>query len=416
MNDLPRKLRRLGLVKGPRELVGPPSARRTWPQDKALPPGHQVESHLGVCFYLEKRYPLDHPHGHAPLTSLLAHDPVAAARMAVEPQPDRFDLRRALFIDTETTGLGRGAGVLAFLIGGGYFEDDAFVLRQYFLRDPAEEPAALHHLAEWSQAFTGLVSFNGRGFDVPVLQNRFILSRLRPAILEVPHLDLLHPSRRVWRGRFDSCRLGTLERHVLGVQRDQNDVLSWLIPDLYRQYLRGGDNGEMRQVLYHNAIDILSLVVLAERLCRLFADPLADDIDPREQAALARWLQTLDLPTQAEAAYRAALDGVLPPTVQRASLQYLAILLKRQDRRAEAAPLWMQWALEDESQIEAQVELAKFYEWHQVDLQKALAWTEQALGIVAKWTRGLHREEAAATLNHRRARLKRKIDKSLSNE
>jgi hypothetical protein len=102
--------------------------------------------------------------------------------------------------------------------------------------------------------------------------------------------------------------------------------------------------------------------------------------------------------------------------VQRASLQYLATLLKRQDRRAEAAPLWMQWALEDESQVEAQVELAKFYEWHQVDLQKALAWTEQALGIVAKWPRGLRREEATAALNHRRARLKRKIDKSLSNE
>ena len=146
----------------------------------------------------------------------------------------------------------------------------------------------------------------------PLLQTRFILSRLHPPILDAPHLDLLPPSRRVWRGRFESCALGTLEQRVLGVQRSQDDIMSWLIPDLYRQYLRGGDNGEMRQVLYHNAVDILSLVVLAERLCRLLADPLAEDIDPRERVALARWFEALNLHEQAETTYRIALDGWLP--------------------------------------------------------------------------------------------------------
>jgi uncharacterized protein YprB with RNaseH-like and TPR domain len=410
MSDLTRKLRRLGVSKGARELASPPPSPAPPPHDKALPPGQQVKTPFGYCFYIEERYPLQHRHGHAALNSLLAHDQTAAAQMAVGPQPDCFDLRRALFIDTETTGLGTGAGVLAFLIGAGYFEDDAFVLRQYFLRDPSEEDAALNHLADWSENFAGLVSFNGRGFDVPVLQSRFILARLRPDILNAPHLDLLPPSRRVWRGRFENNKLGTLERRVLGVQRSQDDIMSWLIPDLYRQYLRGGDNGEMRQVLYHNAVDILSLVVLAERLCRLFADPLADDVAPHERAALARWLQALGLPERAEALYRAALDDVLPLDVQHTCLQHLAALLKRQDRRAEAAPLWMQWALEDESQVEAQVELAKFYEWHQVDLEKALAWTEQALGVVARWSRDLRQDEIEGELKHRRARLIRKIE------
>jgi uncharacterized protein YprB with RNaseH-like and TPR domain len=409
MSDLTQKLRRLGVTKGARELVSPPPPPESPPHDEALPAGHQVETPLGVCFYLEERYPFNHLHGHSPLAGLLAHDPTVAARMAVEPQPEQFDLRRALFIDTETTGLGQGAGVLAFLIGLGYFADDAFVLRQYFLRDPAEEPAALNHLADWSEDFDGLVSFNGRGFDVPILQNRFILARLHPTILNAPHLDLLPPSRRVWRGRFESCALGSLERHVLGVRRRQDDVMGWLIPDLYRQYLRGGDNGEMRQVLYHNAVDILSLVVLAERLCRLFAAPLVDDVDPRERVALARWFQTLDLPDRAETTYRAALDGVLPLEAGHICLRNLAALLKRQDRRAEAAPLWMQWALEDESRVEAQIELAKFYEWHEVDLEKALAWTEQALGVVAKWSKGPRREETEAELDHRRARLERKM-------
>jgi uncharacterized protein YprB with RNaseH-like and TPR domain len=409
MSDLTRKLRRLGVSKGTRELASPPPPASP-PQDEALPPGQQVKTPFGYCFYVEERYPLQHRHGHAPLDSLLAHDPIVAAQMAVEPQPGRFDLQRALFIDTETTGLGTGAGVLAFLIGAGYFEHDAFVLRQYFLRDPAEEEATLNHLADWSENFAGLVSFNGRGFDVPVLQSRFILARLRPDILNAPHLDLLPPSRRVWRGRFENNKLGTLERRVLGVQRSQDDIMSWLIPELYRQYLRGGDNGEMRQVLYHNAVDILSLVVLAERLCRLFADPLAGGVDPRERAALAHWFQTLDLHDRAEALYRAALEDVLPLDVQHACLQHLAALLKRQDRRAEAVSLWMQWALEDESSVEAQVELAKFYEWQQGELAKALAWTEQALGVVAKWPRGQQRDDATVELAHRRARLMRKVE------
>jgi uncharacterized protein YprB with RNaseH-like and TPR domain len=409
MSDLTQKLRRLGVVKGARELASPPSAPTVLPQAEVLPPGQRVQTPKGVCFYVERRYPLDYLHGRSPLGDLLTHDPAAAARMAVEPRPERFDLRRALFIDIETTGLGGGAGVLAFLIGAGYFEGDTFVLRQYFLRDPGEEPAALHHLAEWSNRFTGLVSFNGYGFDVPVLYNRYVLCRLRLPILKAPHLDLLPPSRRVWRGRFESCALGALERHVLDVQREQSDVPGWLIPALYRQYLRGGDNGEMRQVLYHNAVDILSLVVLAGRLCRLFADPLATDVDPRERVALARWFETLGLYDQAEAAYRAALDGWLPLDAQHASLSNLAALLKRQERRVEAVPLWIQWAMEDESSVEAHVELAKFYEWHQVDLEKALAWTEQALAVVAEWPPGLRRSGVEAELDHRRARLERRI-------
>ena len=414
MSDIAQKLRRLGVVKGTRELASPSPPLKPPRPDETLPPGQEVETANGVCFYIEERYPLDHQHGHSPLAGLLTHDARAAAHMATPSPSEPLDLSRALFIDTETTGLGQGAGVLAFLIGAGHFSGDAFVLRQYFLRDPSEELAALTHMSDWSEGFSGLVSFNGQGFDVPVLQNRFTLARLRPRILKAPHLDLLAPSRRVWRGRFESCALKVLEHHVLGVQRRQDDVMSWLIPDLYRQYLRGGDNGEMRQVLYHNAVDILSLVVLAERLCRLFADPLRPDMDPQERAALARWFEALDLSERAEATYRAALEGWLPLDAQHVCLQHLAALLKRQDRRAEAVPQWMQWALEDESNVEAHIELAKFYEWHELELEKALTWTQRGLNVVATWPKGLRRSDAEAELTHRRARLEQKREKVVS--
>lgn len=421
MSDLAQRLRQLGVNKGIGELASPRQAARAAERvDKALPPGQQIETPFGVCFFIEERYPLQYIHGRAPLSGLLTHDRSAAAQMATfAEEPDgaespSFDLSQALFIDTETTGLGQGAGVLAFLIGVGYFEEDAFVLRQYFLRDPAEETAALNHLADWSDAYAGLVSFNGRGFDVPLLHSRCVLSRLRPSILNKPHLDLLPPSRRVWRGRFESCALGSLERHVLGVQRSQDDIMSWLIPDLYRQYLRGGDNGEMRQVLYHNAVDILSLVTLAEQLCRLFAHPLAEDVDPRERVALARWFEALDLPEQAETTYRVALEGWLPIQAQHLALQRLAALLKKQERRPEAVPLWVQWAMEDEDRVEAHVELAKYYEWHTQELDKALAWTQQALTVVAKWPSGPRRDDARSELDHRRARLEARITSAQS--
>jgi uncharacterized protein YprB with RNaseH-like and TPR domain len=417
MSDTLQKLRRLGVIKGTRELVSPPLSPAPPRHAEALPPGHQVETPFGVCYYIEERYPLEHLHGNSSLASLSTHDPMVAAQMAyntpmVDSPVEPFDLSRALFLDTETTGLGPGAGILAFLIGAGYFEGDAFVLRQYFLRDPFEEIATLHHLADWSEGFDGLVSFNGRGFDVPLLQTRFTLSRLRPAILTAPHLDLLPPSRRVWRGRFESCALGSLERNVLGVQRGQDDIMSWLIPDLYRQYLRGGDNGEMRQVLYHNSVDILSLVVLADRLCQLFADPLAEGVNPYERVALARWFEAIGMCERAEATYRSVLDGWLPLDLQHVCLQHLAGLLKRQDRRAEALPLWIQWALEDEGNVEAHVELAKFYEWHEIELVKALAWTRQALSVVAKWRKGPRKSQCEDELNHRRTRLELKIEKA----
>ncbi len=409
MSDLSQRLRRLGVSKG--KLPKP--AKEKDSALAGLPPGHLIETPLGRAFYLEERFPLDHVHGRRPLGAWLAQAPAVAARMLPEPAPSDLDLRRFLFIDTETTGLGSAAGVLPFLTGWGYFTDDAFVVRQHFLRDPGDEAATLHHLARWTQDFEGLVSFNGRGFDLPLLENRFILARLRPPVLGLPHLDLLPPARRVWRGRLDSCALSSLERHVLGVVREGTDVPGWLIPDLYRDYVRSGDASQMGRVFYHNLVDILSLVSLADQLCGLLADPLAPGVESGARVALARWHEAMDLAQEAEAIYRAALEdeGLLPLDLQHAALSRLGALLKRQDRRDEAVPLWVQLALQDESAVEAHVELAMFYEWHQVDLVKARAWTDQAFKLVAAWPADLRREQAEEELRHRLARLDRKIER-----
>jgi tetratricopeptide (TPR) repeat protein len=270
-------------------------------------------------------------------------------------------------------------------------------------------------LAEQLAAFEVLVSFNGIAFDVPILENRFILARTRPPTMGMPHLDLLPPARRLWRYGLPSCALGALERKVLSVLREQDDVPGGVIPFLYRDYLRTGDAREMKRVLYHNAVDILSLVTLAARLCRTFADPWAEArLNGAEFYGLGRWYANVGRPADAERAYRASIQADLAPDLRAKALRDLAHLLKRADRRAEAFAYWQQLALETTDDVLAHVELAKYFEWHAEDLSLAAGWTRAAIAQVEHWPEGEHRYVTLAGLRHRLSRLERKMDKSQS--
>jgi len=321
------------------------------------------------------------------------------------------------FLDTETTGLSAGTGTMAFVVGVGYFSGDQFAVRQFFLRDPGDEPAMVEALADLLNEFDALASFNGRSFDVPILENRFILARIPSPTTGLPHLDLIWPSRRIWRHKLSSCSLGTLEREVLGVFREQADVPSGVIPLLYRDYLRTGDARDMRRVVYHNAIDILSLVTLAARLTQALSDPYASGgLAGAELYGLARWYEADRSTTEAEQAYRTAMQGDLSPALRARTLRGLASLLKRSGRRAESFAFWQQLALEAgddvDSRILAHVELAKYLEWIEKDIALAGAWTRSALAITGGWRTGLKRDLAQAELQHRLARLERKASGS----
>ena len=254
---------------------------------------------------------------------------------------DAIDLKRTAFIDTETTGLAGGTGTLAFLIGVGTFEeDDSFTLRQFFLRSPAEEPATLLHLAEWLDHYEAIVTFNGRGFDMPLLQTRFILHRLRPAILSMPNLDLLTPARRVWRSRLESCSLKSLEYHILDVHRDQDDIDGSLIPQIYFDYVRSGDAREMPRVMYHNAFDILSMVTLATRLIQIFDEDRTAPLTAADWYALGKWHADRDEHDQAERYLRQAVEDLADALIQQQAAMRLSLLYKQLDRRNEAIGLW----------------------------------------------------------------------------
>jgi uncharacterized protein YprB with RNaseH-like and TPR domain len=416
-DDVRRRLRELGVVKGMREMAAPAPRRRV--AIESLVPGHFHTTSHGQCFVAETTYPPDHVHGDLTLSVFLD---LAAETIAQVPQYQPLvsaDRRRVCFLDTETTGLSGGTGTMAFVVGLGWFVEDGFLVRQYFLRDPGDEPAMIEALAELLPTFEALVSFNGRTFDVPIIENRFILARTPPPTVDLPHLDLLHPARRLWHYHLSSCALGSLERAVLGVLREQDDVPGGVIPTLYRDYLRTGDARDMQRVLYHNGIDILSLVTLAARLCRTFAAPwtrgrggVHTTLSGGELLGLGRWYAAEGRPAEAERAYRAALRADLDADLRARVLRALAYLLKAADRRPEAFAFWQQLALESAGDILAHVELAKHLEWHAGNLALAAGWTRAALAQVECWPRGMGRDVALAELRHRLARLERKLQKS----
>jgi uncharacterized protein YprB with RNaseH-like and TPR domain len=411
--DLRRRLREMGVVRGVRELATLPSRQRVAIEN--LVPGRFLTTAHGRCFVAEETHPPDHHHGDLPLSAFLGLLPEVIAQVGQDDALAYADLRRVCFLDTETTGLSGGTGTMAFVVGLGFFTNfaDDFCVHQYFLRDPGDEPAMVEGLAELLSEFEAIVSFNGRAFDVPIIENRFILARTPPPTASLPHLDLLQPARRLWRHQLPSCRLGVIEQEVLGVLREQDDVPSGEIPYLYRDYLRTGDAREMQRVLYHNAIDILSLVTLTVKLCQAFADPWDEEkLSGAEFYGLGRWYAKEKQLEETERAYRVALaQADLSPDLRARVLCDLSYLLKRAGRKDEAFAYWQQQALEATDDILAHVELAKYFEWDRENLSLAAGWTRAALALVESWPAGLRRDDALAELSHRLGRLERKMDR-----
>ncbi|NOT34944.1 MAG: hypothetical protein HOP12_12340 [Candidatus Eisenbacteria bacterium] len=185
-----------------------------------------------------------------------------------ESEPDlrtlhALGLTRALFLDLETGGL---ASSPVFLAGTMHWNGEDFVLRQYFARDYAEEAALLRALGRQLSGFEVLVTFNGKTYDAPFLRSR---GHVHAVPLQIPalHVDLLHASRRRWRGVFEDCRLQTLERRVCR-RRRSGDVPSDQIPGLYHDFVRNGDAWRLIPVFHHNALDVITMADLLQALCR----------------------------------------------------------------------------------------------------------------------------------------------------
>jgi uncharacterized protein YprB with RNaseH-like and TPR domain len=405
-SELHEQLRRLGIGRGAGQLKARPRRERAI---ERLLPGEVVDTECGTFFQHCESYALDYRHGYHPLADLLAHSPLRPAFLARDERLATVALDRMAFIDTETTGLVGGTGTYAFLVGVGVFEGEQFTIYQFFMRDYDEEPAQFHALGKLLDGLEAVVSFNGKSFDLPLLETRFVMVRQPPRLIGAPHLDLLLPARRFWKYRLQSCALSSLESEVLGVRRTQADVPGWLIPSLYAEYARSGDACEMPRIFYHNAQDILSLVALTSQMCDLVSTPVpvGGSVPGEDLYGLGRFFQDLEQFDEAEAAFTQAAHACRSSLVREMAMRDLAYLLKRQERRAEALSWWKRLA-ETEGAVYACEELAKHYEWHDADLKQAAAWTECAIDLVKAWSPGPRRRDALAEFEHRLHRLKAK--------
>jgi uncharacterized protein YprB with RNaseH-like and TPR domain len=364
--------------------------------------GAVEETPDGPILVVRREYPLSHRHGRLALGDAggVARPLLELICRAEEVPPDA---RRLLFLDTETTGLAGGTGTYAFLVGAGWLDGDRFVVAQYFMRDLDEEPALLAALHPLLDAADGLVTFNGTGFDLPLLETRFLMARRRCPRL-TGHVDLLRPSRRVWSARFEDCRLATLERGVLGLERDQ-DVPGALIPSLYFDFLRSRRAAPLARVLDHNRHDVLSLAALLGWFARVLDGDPEVPLAPADLAGLGRLWERADVERAAScyhAALGAGLDGALG---QRVRLR-LAVWEKRRARWDVACALWQAAAMGEGFDPLPWEELAKFHEHRRRDLAAARAVVLEALDL-ARGARVPSRVLAAFA--HRLARLERRL-------
>jgi uncharacterized protein YprB with RNaseH-like and TPR domain len=184
-----------------------------------------------------------------------------------------------VFLDLETTGLAGGTGTYAFLCGMGFSSGIGFNVIQFFLEGPSKESRWLKAIDSVIPEDACLVTYNGSSFDIPLLRTRHVLARSKPAWDGLPHIDLLHHARRLYRGRLESCSLGSMERNVLGVSRSGEDIPGYLIPEMYMRYLQTRDASRLAGVFYHNELDIVSLAALYCHIAGLLEGSSLDGAD-----------------------------------------------------------------------------------------------------------------------------------------
>jgi uncharacterized protein len=368
----------------------------------------------GHCFIVERKFPASAKYGRSRIGDLAerlhasaADAPLVCGGAAAAPP--------FVFFDLETTGLSGGAGTQAFLVGCGWFDDaGGFTTRQYLLARYSDERAMLIAVAEELARAGAIVSFNGKSFDAPVLETRYLFHRLEWTAAELPHIDVLHPARRFW--KEDDCSLVVLEQQVLGSWRE-DDVPGFEIPERYFHFVRSGDASALEGVLEHNRRDLLSLAGLTSRLLEIVRGGPDYADNAREALALGHVYARARAEERAITAFERAVTLAASSRSQRAqllsedALHALAVAYRRARRFDDAAKCWT--ALVESgcsSAIERQAieALAIHHEHRRRDLPAAKLFAERHVQVARQG-----REALKLAAKRRLDRVERKLQATL---
>ena len=343
--------------------------------------GEEVRTAHGAHFETERLYDRYKRHGSLDIGDLAELPPDLLDAISQNGVPPCGPAKWA-FLDTETTGLAGGSGTYAFLIGVGRITPEGFRVRQFFMREHGEEPSLLCALADHLAQFDVLITYNGKTYDQPLLETRYRMSRFRSPFDRMPHLDLLHGARRLWKLRFDSCRLVDLENQILGVERE-GDLPGEMIPYVYFEYLRTGEAFRLVPILHHNAMDILTLACLTGVVPWAFRSPeQARLTHGAEMAGLGRWLRQAEQFDRALELFRRAVALGLKDDLLFRTLWDISLLERKLGRDDAAIAVLTDLAAErNQYRVPALEELAKHYEHREKNYGMALEMTKTALAF-----------------------------------
>ena len=299
------------------------------------------------------------------------------------------DPERWLFLDTETTGLSGGTGTYAFLIGIAWWDSGGLQVEQFLMRDFSEEHSVLLELAERLAQRPVLVTFNGKTFDWPLLESRYVMTRAIRVPQLTAHLDLLHPARAVWKLRLGSVKLTELEEHVLDARRlgwdRADDVPSNMIPQFYFDYLRGRSVAPLAGVVRHNRNDLRGLAALFGKLNEMLScEEHSGEADGLDLFGLSRYLDRRGERRRAEVACLAARERGLPIGFDIEAQWELARMAKQRGEHAMAAAIWKELVHDADWQVAACEELASHYERQRREFSTALKYARQAIVALKK--------------------------------
>lgn len=290
-----------------------------------------------------------------------------------------------LFLDTETTGLAGGTGTYAFLLGLAWWDAGGLQVEQFLMRDFTEEYSLLQELAERVKERPVLVTFNGKSFDWPLLENRFAMTRSIAAPKLAAHLDLLHPARALWKLRLGSVRLAELERHVLDARRlgwdREDDIESAMIPQHYFDYLRGGPAQPLGGIVRHNQMDLRGLAALFCKINAMLSEStgILDECESLDLFGLSRFLQRRGDTGRAHTACAQALAIGLPADIQPKAHRELALMAKRRGEHERAAEIWEKMVANSQDEVHACQQLAIYYERRVRDMGRAMEYARLGL-------------------------------------
>jgi uncharacterized protein YprB with RNaseH-like and TPR domain len=328
-------------------------------------------------------------------------------------EPDKqLHWKKLIFVDLETTGLAGGTGTYAFLIGLGHIELDQIVVRQYLLPDFGHEWLMLKFVDLAIQNFEHIASFNGKSFDIPLLNNRFILNRMVPIMEDMPHVDLLHAARRIWKRRLPSCDLQTLETYILDYMRI-GDIPGELIPQLYFEFIRKREAFIMADVLEHNFHDIVNLVLLSLKISAIAESPLEYLHFTQDHYSLAHYYFQNNHFEEALPLLEFILDAKDSDRELGLSAFFLLALIFKKLKKSTESKKYL-WELLNRQYHHPKVieELAKFYEHEDKDYQTAKQIVDKGLRYletVQQLNGDSELSKYLPELKHRLKRLNRKL-------